>query len=306
VTAFALALGLALAAPAAAAPAQAPRADLSARPPASAAGGHASGETRCAACHTTEDWKRVTFGHDRTGFPLTGRHREVTCSACHPGSDFARPVPKACAACHRDVHAQRLGQRCDRCHDTGTFKQASFGPGDHRKTAFPLDGRHAALPCDQCHGDRRDRDFARGVVRCGGCHQQDYDRTQADPRLLNHVSAGFTTDCRGCHGTWRFSPATFAGHDVCFAIRTGPHAGIRCKDCHRVAIPVIPPGGVLTCSATPAGAPPADCKYCHHNYADHPNVGPAYQNAATSNSACYLCHPFSNVGSGSLRRGGVR
>src|SRR5205814_5779787 len=27
------------------------------------------GDTRCAACHTAESWTKVTFDHDRTGFP---------------------------------------------------------------------------------------------------------------------------------------------------------------------------------------------------------------------------------------------
>ena len=279
----------------------APVPDLS--PGAPGAAPHAGGDTRCVACHTTDDWKRVTFGHERTGFPLTGRHRDVTCSACHPRSDFSRPVARACAACHRDVHLQRLGQRCDRCHDTAGFKLASFGPDAHRRTAFPLEGRHALIPCAECHGDRRDRDFARGTVKCAGCHLADFQRTSTDPRALDHVAAGFSTECRQCHGPWRFGAAAFPAHEACFSIRAGPHAGQACRDCHTGGIPAFTGGG-LTCSATasPATAQ-ANCRRCH-GIDRHPNVGPAGPPTVTDNSACYLCHRFAVAGA--LRRGGAR
>jgi hypothetical protein len=276
VTVLALAVALCEAAALAAGPAAAP--DLTPRPP-----GPHGGETRCGACHTAEDWKRVTFAHDRTGFPLTGRHREVTCAACHPQSDFSRPLPRACAACHRDVHAQRLGQRCDRCHEPASWKEASFGLEAHRRTGFPLSGKHAALPCEECHGDRRDRAFDRPISQCVACHQKDYDRTAVVPGALNHALAGFPTDCRGCHGAWRFYPGRFAAHDACFAIDAGPHAGIACRNCHTTSIPTYLAGQALTCTA----APPADCIHCH-DPARHPAV-PGFQ---ASNQRCYECHRF--------------
>jgi hypothetical protein len=259
------------------APAALHAADLTARP-----GKHAGGMTRCGACHSAEDWKKVTFSHERTGFPLTGRHQVVSCQACHAGGRFDEPVPKACSACHRDVHARRMGARCDRCHDTGSWKEASFGPEAHRRTNFPLVGRHAVIPCEQCHGDRRDRAFARPTTQCLACHQADYDRTAL--ASIPHAGA-FPTDCRGCHSTWRFSPATWPAHDACFAIRAGPHAGIKCKACHSLGLPPIPPGP-LTCVATP----PANCMGCH-NPLEHP------QNVAgfvASNEKCYTCHHFSS------------
>jgi len=249
--------------------------DLDPRP-----GSHAGGDTRCGACHTAEDWKRVTFAHDRTGFPLTGRHQVVTCQSCHAGGRFDQPVPKACSACHRDVHARRMGARCDRCHDTGSWKEASFGPDAHRRTNFPLTGRHAVIPCEQCHGDRRDRAFSRPTTACIACHQANYDATAT--ASIPHAGT-FPTDCRGCHSTWRFSPGTWAAHDACFQISSGKHAGIACKTCHSSGLPPVPPGP-LTCTATPA----ANCMGCH-NPAEHPAV-PGF---APSNERCYECHRFS-------------
>jgi hypothetical protein len=274
-------LALLLAAPAAPAaappptPAVAPAPDLAPRP-----GSHAGGETRCGTCHNAEDWKKVTFSHERTGFPLTGRHQAVTCQACHVAGRYDQPVARACSACHRDVHAGRMGARCDRCHDTGSWKEASFSLETHRRTAFPLTGRHAVIPCEQCHGDRRDRSYSRPTTACVACHQANYDGTATS--YVPHAGA-FSTDCRGCHSTWRFKPGTWPAHDACFQITSGTHSGIACQTCHSAGVPPIPTGP-LTCTA----APPANCMGCH-NPAEHPAV-PGF---APSNQRCYECHTFS-------------
>ena len=263
-----------------AAPAAGERPDLSARP-----GSH-GGDTRCAACHIAAGWRQVTFAHDWTGFPLTGRHKDVTCQACHTSGDFGKPLPRACSACHRDVHSGRLGARCDRCHATASWKEASFGPDAHQRTAFPLTGRHAIIACEECHSDRRDRTFARPTPRCIGCHQADFDRTAMAGLDHGPLGANFGTDCRQCHGAWRFRPGLFAVHEQCFSIRSGPHAGIACRDCHTAGLPPYTGGQALTCNSPP----PADCLHCHSNVAPlHTGVS-GFQ---LSNQRCYECHRFS-------------
>jgi hypothetical protein len=178
-----------------------------------------------------------------------------------------------------------MGARCDRCHDTGSWKEASFGPEAHRRTNFPLTGRHAVIPCEQCHGDRRDRAFSRPTTRCVACHQADFDRTAL--MALPHPGS-FPTDCQSCHSTWRFSPGTWPAHDACFAIRAGPHAGIKCRDCHSLGLPAVPPtsAGPLTCNASP----PANCIGCHAH--SDPLKHPAVPGFLFSNQRCYECHRF--------------
>jgi len=103
-------------------------------------------DTRCEACHSVDGWRRVTFDHSKTGFPLEGRHVSTSCRACHGSSqDFTEPVATSCAACHRDVHLGEFGNRCSSCHDPSSWA-TSFGPDAHRLTNFPLTGRHAAIP----------------------------------------------------------------------------------------------------------------------------------------------------------------
>jgi hypothetical protein len=276
--ASALAAGLASAEPSAAPSASA--ADLSLRPGAP----HPTGDTNCGACHTPEGWRPVSFAHDRTGFPLEGRHREVSCKGCHRTSSFADPLPRACSACHRDVHLGRLWQRCQDCHDPSSFANRAFGTDAHRRTGFPLTGRHAMVACEECHGDRRDRGFSRPSARCLGCHEADLARATGGGAAVDH--AGFPPDCRGCHSTWRFSPATYPAHQACFDIRRGPHASIRCLDCH-TTLPVVEAGQPLACTTDTAA-----CLRCHGGVApEHVDV-PGF---AMVNRKCYECHRFAAV-----------
>jgi hypothetical protein len=273
-----LAFVLAGAAPAAN---SAPAPDLSVRPGA----GHPGGETACDACHSTEGWRPVAFSHDRTGFPLEGRHREVSCKACHKAGTFADPVPRACSACHRDPHVGRLGQRCQDCHDPTSFAAPAFDPDAHRRTSLPLTGRHAVIACEECHGDRRDRGFNRPSPRCAGCHQADLARATGGAVALDHTTPGFSTDCRSCHSTWRFMPAAFPPHQVCFDIRRGPHVGIRCNTCH-TTIPVVDMSVPFSCNTDTA-----NCIGCHR----HNNEAPANTGVlgfANQNRKCYECHRF--------------
>jgi hypothetical protein len=254
-------------------------ADLSLRPVAP----HPTGDTDCGACHTAEGWRPVTFAHDRTGFPLEGRHREVSCKACHRSATFADPIPRACSACHRDPHLGRLGQRCQDCHDPNSFASQTFGPEAHRRTGFPLSGRHALIACEECHGDRRDRGFSRPNARCLGCHEADLARATGGGAALDHGAAGFPPDCRGCHSTWHFTPASFQAHQTCFDIRRGPHASIRCVDCH-TTIPPVALGQPLTCTTDTA-----NCLRCHGGVApQHSGVA----GFALVNRKCYECHRF--------------
>lgn len=259
--------------------------DLGARPPAAPAPGrgHAPPETRCGACHTAEGWDRVTFDHARTGFPLDGQHRQAACRGCHSGSDFKRAVPRACVACHRDGHAGRLGTRCQDCHDAVAWKEPTFGPEAHRRTAFPLDGRHAVLPCEECHGDRRDRGFSRATRRCADCHQADLVRAAA-VSFDHAVAFGNAEDCRRCHGAWAFSPGYLPGHDACFPIRTGRHSGIRCLKCHTslTAADFQAPG---TCATGTAA-----CTRCHGTCPE------GHKSCPISDLRCYQCHPRGSGG----------
>lgn len=107
----------------------------------------------CENCHQTSEWQQLTFDHSTTFFPLTGKHLETPCSACHKkieGITQFEDISINCNECHGDVHAQQFQeQSCEDCHSTSVWRIPDF---DHFiLTEFPLDGQHEQLQCGQCH-----------------------------------------------------------------------------------------------------------------------------------------------------------
>ncbi|MEW5740026.1 MAG: cytochrome c3 family protein [Myxococcota bacterium] len=243
--------------------------------------------TQCGACHSTSNWKEVRFNHDRTGFKLLGAHATVVCKDCHV-TDFKAALPRACSGCHRDVHAGELGTRCDGCHDPATWR-SRFDAEAHRRTNFPLLGGHAAIPCVECHLEARERRFSRAAVDCGGCHAADYQRTATT--ALNHQALGFDPlRCRECHGSFRFKPARYPAHDVCFVLSAGSHSSVPCYNCHVAQLPTgVVPGTCRTGTAS--------CISCHeHECSVTGSATPTDQRHAQvpgykcSDAKCYECH----------------
>lgn len=185
--------------------------------------------TRCEGCHTEGGWGDAKFDHGRTGFALVGAHEKVPCQACH-ARDYVTRVADSCAGCHRDRHAGTLGLHCEGCHEPRSWRETLFGADGHRTTAFPLTGKHAAIPCQECHGDARDGSFSRAPLACVDCHRADL--ATAAFRSIDHTAAHFDTNCQTCHTTLAFFPARFAAHDACFTVSTGSHRTLRCQDCH--------------------------------------------------------------------------
>lgn len=174
----------------------------------------------CQACHTEQDWKQTPrFDHDRSRYPLLGRHRDAKCEACHAGGRY-KDTPTDCVSCHRqdDRHQPSLGQRCESCHSERDWKEISRF--DHARTRFGLRERHAEVRCDACHSSVSYRDAAR---ECNGCHRKD-----------DQHEGTLGVACGDCHGERRWSPAPGFDHQrTKFPLRMA-HAArkVQCKDCH--------------------------------------------------------------------------
>jgi len=242
----------------------------------------ANGVTRCGACHRVEGWEKVRFNHDPTGFPLRGAHTEVACTACH-SKGFGIPVADTCSGCHRDRHASEFGLHCEGCHDEKSWRPL-FNADAHRSTNFPLVGRHALIPCNECHGNMRDRVFAQAAVSCDACHEADFMRTSTISRSVDHSASNFSRDCQSCHNTFRFFPASIPQHDYCFHISSGSHHGTHCLTCHTSL-------GIVTFNHT-CGTGTYDCTDCHsHTCArsdiQHKGIVAGY---ACANNRCEPCH----------------
>lgn len=237
----------------------------------------------CASCHETAGWRPARFDHAWTGFALEGEHASVECTRCH-AAGFEAPVPRTCDGCHQDPHRGALGLTCAGCHDERGWRTADRVLA-HADTAFPLTGRHALVPCRECHVESRERTFSRVDPQCASCHLAEYQGTAAAG--IDHAAAGFSTRCDECHQPFGFRPARWAAHDACFEISAGPHAGIACLDCHTSMAAPTTTGACATFTAA--------CTSCHeHGRSEtdrrHGEV-PGYQ---YKDRKCYECHRFAD------------
>lgn len=154
----------------------------------------------CTSCHTTGAWRTSKVDHDRTAFPLRGRHRTLDCAACHRGAAAGaarlagfRSTSRTCASCHRDTHLGQVGGQCERCHNPTSFAVSNYRHTGVTAAVFSA-GRHGRAACVACH-KRTTGVFPQGRgtavrfaldTRCSTCH--------AD---VHHGSLG--SNCLRCH-----------------------------------------------------------------------------------------------------------
>lgn len=266
----------------------------------------------CATCHSADGWKklrpagRAAGFHDRTRYPLRGRHVEVACRSCHgpfrgqKAAQYKGLAFSACAGCHADAHVGQMGRSgsaeaaCDRCHAVEGFLPVRFDVADHAKTRYPLEGGHRAVACALCHPrdpklqarfpasnraalDRQRRpvlvslfrvDRGLDARRCQSCH-----RDVHAGQFAARVEKG---GCQSCHDLASFKRVHFDhGRDSRFPL-VGKHATAACGSCHRA---VEGPQGPLVRYR------PLDtaCASCHAD----PHVGQFAVKGATD---CTRCH----------------
>ena len=198
---------------------------------------------KCTDCHDAGKWLTTPgFKHDTTDYPLTGKHLDTKCDACHASVRLPlkhdaqgrvipiyRPVPhQTCQACHRDVHDGRFGGNCTTCHNTQAFKQITPSGFDHGRTKFPLKGKHAVVKCTGCHADfSSDRGRRPPAATCATCHK--------DPHGGSGTVQGKPADCAVCHTEAAFTPSSFPleRHQASRFPLEGKHQKVACAACHR-------------------------------------------------------------------------
>jgi hypothetical protein len=175
----------------------------------------------CGTCHSPAGWEPASFDHNRSAFPLEGKHAEAKCADCHINKVF-KGTSTACYACHQkdDEHAGKFGQDCGACHKPAGWKPATF---DHNLSAFKLTGAHVSVACEKCHVNN----VFKGTSQvCSGCH--------ADPAF--HLGLFKAQECSTCHNTGAWSPAIFnLAHPEPATGEGGSginHGGAACRDCH--------------------------------------------------------------------------
>ncbi|MGE5176103.1 MAG: cytochrome c3 family protein [Hyphomicrobiales bacterium] len=262
---------------------------------------------RCETCHRTERWGEINqegFDHDKTRYPLRGRHASLACASCHDAKTAWGPKPafSACGSCHRDAHAGQATLAgkpadCAACHDVNGFRPSTFTVGMHRKTAYPLRGAHVRVDCARCHVRPAGAEAAKlgtaGVVlhpagdRCERCH------AGAHGDLLPAAGAkAARTACADCHGEDSFRPSRFTVADhakVTFRL-DGTHATTDCRACHgvdRAGLPPLADAARAGKAAFVFAIPEAACADCHAD----PHKGRfAAGGAKAFDGGCAACH----------------
>lgn len=202
--------------------------------------------TFCDQCHTPNSWTpAVRFSHEKTAYPLTGKHLVVSCSKCH-SSQESNPEETSliqkknsshvytlykgiafsnCFPCHKDSHEGKFGGDCSRCHNTADFRQVSLAKFDHGKTHYPLEGRHLQVRCEKCHPSGRMTDPV-SHERCLSCHHDEHQG-----QFASRPDRG---DCASCHEVAGFKPARYdlEQHENSRFPLKGAHLAVACNRCH--------------------------------------------------------------------------
>jgi hypothetical protein len=188
--------------------------------------------------------------------PLSQAHATLeglkNCTQCHVVGN--RLSNDTCLACHTELKDRVAEHRgfhgrlapaelvCNKCHHEHQGRDAQltqWGTGgqkafDHRKTGFPLLGKHKKVACDQCHNDRLIADaairamrakepqrttFLGAAVRCVDCH---FDEHRGQ----------FKKRCQDCHTESGWKPAPGFKHAKTDFPLLGKHARVQCLKCH--------------------------------------------------------------------------
>ena len=189
--------------------------------------------------------------------PLAKPHQNLeglaNCTKCHaPGGQLSAD---RCMDCHEEIKervAKRRGlhgrlsdseRSCNNCHHEHQgrdFALVDWGKGgksafDHKRTGFPLLGKHAPLKCDECHQGKMlvdpsirelKKKFPRldtylGVAnQCSSCH---FDEHRGQLKK----------SCKDCHDEKGWKPAPKFSHARTSFPLEGKHADVECIGCHK-------------------------------------------------------------------------
>lgn len=192
----------------------------------------------CKQCHAEIKWlglpRRIGLrAHGKTPFELKGRHRAVQCSSCHkpelpPDRRYRKLNFGRCTDCHSDQHEGAFRERdnrgnCTPCHTERGFLPTRFGVRLHETTAFPLEGKHEAVPCGACHTGRRPRvSLSIDERACADCHANPHGDQFREEMARN--------GCATCHSALGWNQPNI---DHSIWPLTGAHGLTPCVSCHQ-------------------------------------------------------------------------
>jgi len=233
----------------------------------------------CKTCHQTTSFSQINksaFDHNRTNFPLIGKHKFVSCNSCHKNTSGYKMQFALCTDCHKDFHNEQFVvnnsvQDCSDCHSENGFRPSLFTIENHSKTKFGLTGAHLATPCESCHYQMNNWKFKGTGIACISCHDNIHE---------NELKSEFMPDknCSACHKTDDWSTIIFDHSKTNFQLM-GVHERISCGACHRRQ--EIENNLIIFNSLK------NDCETCHNDI----HHG---QFKSNGSSDCGRCHSYEN------------
>lgn len=208
----------------------------------------------------------------------------ANCTKCHVLGD--KVTNAKCLDCHKEIksrvdqgkgyHASTdvSGKDCFSCHSEHhgrNFQIVRFDKDNfnHALTGYKLTGAHARQDCAACHKDERiesaelrkkEITYLGLKTDCIGCHKDVHQNT-------------LSTDCKSCHLTDAFKPATLFDHAKADFPLKGKHKEVDCRSCHEVTFQNgalyqrfsgVPFNSCASCHTdVHEGRLGTDCKSCH-------------------------------------------
>lgn len=234
----------------------------------------------CEKCHNTNSFKQVNvsqFDHNKTKFPLLGKHKNVNCNACHGNNLSNKPKFEHCTDCHKDYHDKQFVtdqgdiKDCSFCHTVSGFSPSRFTIKEHNKTNFKISGKHLAVSCFSCHYKNNEWRFKNIGVKCFNCHSNVHGTELTEKYLGNN-------NCESCHDVSAWSSVSF-NHQITGFQLLGKHQKAECRDCHTISTEEGRKFRFISLDSK--------CENCHNDI----HSG---QFSMDNNNDCLRCHQFEN------------
>lgn len=233
----------------------------------------------CKSCHSTSGFyiiNQQAFDHNKTNFPLIGKHQKVKCNDCHKGTFKEKPKFSQCLDCHSDYHKgdftkNNLTTDCKTCHSETGFTPSLFSIDDHNKNEFKIDGGHFAVACKQCHYKDEQWKFRNIGGECQSCHKNVHGNELSEKYLPGNK-------CEFCHQTSNWNKISF-DHDRTEFVLLGKHQTVNCGNCHYRELNGIKEFKFVSLDT--------NCEQCHKDV----HFG---QFREDKNTDCSRCHTFNN------------
>jgi nitrate/TMAO reductase-like tetraheme cytochrome c subunit len=186
----------------------------------------------CKSCHSTDSFHQINqsaFDHNKTDFPLIGKHNSVDCNDCHKQNITVNIKHEKCLDCHEDFHKGELTENgsikdCTQCHNEHGFTPSLFSIENHNQAKFKLTGSHLAVPCAGCHLKENEWHFKKIGMECIDCHNNVHGKEISLKFMENN-------NCSTCHITESWFTISF-DHDRTEFSLLGKHKIVNCGDCH--------------------------------------------------------------------------